>query len=187
MDRTSSTNRAVARALGVLSLSATLLSAFAPRAAADDHDFRNRLEGVWFVQVTVRDCTTDAPLGAPFTSLGSFHEGGTLSDSTSTMSFAIGQRTDGHGTWKQTGEDTYHQKIVALIVFDTPPNLPGIVGFDPTRPISPGFFAGWQTVTHTIQIADANHFTSAGTNAFYKADGTRYRTGCSTSIAERFK
>ena len=187
MDRTSSTARAVAKALGVLGLSAILLSASAPRAAAGDHDSNERLAGVWFVQVTVRDCTTNAPLGAPFVSLGSYHEGGTLSDSTSTTSFAIGQRTDGHGTWKRTDGDTYRQNVVALIVFDTPPNLPGIVGFDPTHPISPGFFAGWQTVTHTIELADPNHFTSSGTNAFYRADGTRYRTGCSTSIAERFK
>jgi hypothetical protein len=187
MDRISSTARAVGKALGVLGLSATLLSASAPRAAAGDHDAKDRLAGVWFVQVTIRDCLTNAPLGAPFTSLGSYFEGGTLSDSTSTTSFAIGQRSDGHGTWKQTDWNIYGQRVVALIVFDTPPNLPGIVGFDPTQPISPGFFAGWQTVTHTIELADANHFTSSGTNAFYKADGTRYRTGCSTSVAERFK
>jgi hypothetical protein len=187
MDRISSTARAVARALGVLALSAPLLSTSAPRAAAGDHDSNDRLAGVWFVQVTVRDCITNAPLGAPFTSLGSYHEGGTLSDSTSTTSFAIGQRSDGHGTWKQTGGDTFRQKVVALIVFDTPPNLPGIVGFDPTHPISPGFFAGWQTVRHTIELADANHFTSSGTNVFYRADGMPYRTGCSTSVAERFK
>jgi hypothetical protein len=56
-----------------------------------------------------------------------------------------------------------------------------------TLPVSPGFFAGWQTVTHTLRLNDVDHATSAGTNEFYKSDGTVYRTGCSTATAERFE
>ena len=63
--------------------------------------------------------------------------------------------------------------MVALILFDTPANLPGTPGFDPSKPVSPGFFAGWQTVTHTVRFADADHLTSAGTNEFFKANGDR--------------
>jgi hypothetical protein len=77
--------------------------------------------------------------------------------------------------------------MVALILFDTPANLPGTPGFDPSMPVSPGFFAGWQTVTHTVNPTDADHITSAGTNAFYKLTGELYRTGCSTAIGERFE
>ena len=77
--------------------------------------------------------------------------------------------------------------MIALILFDTPANLPGTPGFNPSLPVSPGFFAGWQTVTHTIKLTDENHGTSAGTNEFYKADGTSYRTGCSTAILQRFE
>ena len=65
--------------------------------------------------------------------------------------------------------------MIALIVFDTNP------------PVPPVFFAGWQTVTHTVQLIDADHIRSAGTNAFYKFDGTLYRTGCSTATGQRFK
>jgi hypothetical protein len=76
--------------------------------------------------------------------------------------------------------------MIALIGFDSAPNLPG-PGFNPALPISPGFFAGWSTVTHTVEMSDANHASSSGTNAFYKADGTLYRTGCSTAESVRFE
>ena len=46
---------------------------------------------------------------------------------------------------------------------------------------------GWQTVSHTVQLTDADHLASSGTNAFYKTNGELYRTGCSTSIGQRFK
>ena len=72
------------------------------------------------------------------------------------VGFAIGQRSTGHGVWSQKGRRTYRQKFIALINFDTPPNLPGTPRFDPTKPVSPGFFAGWQTVTHTLELVDAN-------------------------------
>ena len=63
----------------------------------------------------------------------------------------------GHGTWTQRSRRTIAQRMVALITFDTPANLPGTPGFDPSLPVSPGFFAGWQTVTHTIRLVDADH------------------------------
>jgi hypothetical protein len=67
--------------------------------------------------------------------------------------------------------------MVSLINFDTPP----------TPPASPGFFAGWSVVTHTVELTDADHATSSGTNAFYKTDGTVYRTGCSAAVLVRFE
>ncbi|MEO7792053.1 MAG: hypothetical protein ABIX28_21045 [Vicinamibacterales bacterium] len=146
----------------------------------------NGLGGVWFVQVTLRNCATNAPLGS-FNSLVTFHRGGTVSESTAGPGFAIGQRGPGTGTWEGAGHHTYAQRMVALITFDTAPNLPGTPGFNPALPISPGFFTGWSTVTHTLELLDATHASSSGTNAFYKADGTLYRTGCSTAEAVRFE
>ena len=90
---------------------------------------------------------------------------------------ARGQQKRGH---------TYRQEMVALLLFDTEPNLPGTPTFDPTKPVSPGFFAGWQTISHTVRFTDADHISSAGTNAFYKANREVYRSGCSTATAERF-
>jgi hypothetical protein len=145
------------------------------------------LVGTWSVQVTLRDCATGAPLGPPVNSLVTFHDGGTLSESVASLSFAAGQRSPGHGTWARDGGHSYLQRMIALIAFDTPANLPGAPGFNPALPVSPGFFAGWQTVTHTLTMTDDTHATSEGTNKFYKADGTLHRSGCSTAVAERFE
>ena len=144
------------------------------------------IEGAWFVRVTLRDCGTNAPLGS-FNSLVSFHDGGTISEATSSSAFAIGQRSPGHGNWEFEGHRTYRQRMIGLINFDTIANLPGTPGFNPALPVTPGFFAGWSIVTHTLEITDESHATSSGTNEFYKADGTLYRSGCSTAVATRFE
>jgi len=147
---------------------------------------KNALEGTWLVRVTLRNCDTDVSLGS-FNSLVTFHEGGTVSETASSPGFAIGQRSPGHGVWEPAGHHTYAQRMVSLINFDTPANLPGTPGFDPALPVSPGFFAGLSTVSHVATLTDENHLASSGTNAFYKADGTLYRTGCSTAVATRFE
>src|SRR5262245_43742367 len=99
--------------------------------------------GTWAVQVTLRDCSTDAPLGPLFNALVTCHRGETLSETPASLAFAIGQRSAGHGNWTRQAGHTYSQKMVALILFDTESNLPGTPGFDPKKPVSPGFFAGW--------------------------------------------
>jgi len=177
-----------ARVLAMLWLTGALLttSGGTVMAQSNGSDSRASLVGAWAAQVTLRDCATNAPLGPSFNSLVSFHRGGTLSESPGSLAFAIGQRSSGHGSWARQHGRTFSQRIVALILFDTGPNLPGTPGFDPNKPVSPGFFAGWQTVSHTVQLTDADHFESTGTNAFYKANGELYRTGCSTAIGQRF-
>src|SRR5262245_48806883 len=60
------------------------------------------IEGAWLVRVTLRDCGTNAPIGS-FNSLVSFHDGGTISETTSSSAFAIGQRSPGHGNWEFEG------------------------------------------------------------------------------------
>ena len=50
---------------------------------SNDSDSRASLVGAWAVQVTLRDCATNAPLGPSFNSLVSFHRSGTLSESAS--------------------------------------------------------------------------------------------------------
>lgn len=169
--------------LAVLALLTT--SGGAARAESSASVFDVGLVGAWTVQVTLRDCTTNAPLGPPINSLVTFHEGGTLSESAGSPT--PGQRSAGQGIWTRKGHHTFRQRIIALILFDTAPNLPGTPTFDPTLPVTPGFFAGWATVAHTAKLTDADHLTSAGTNAFYKFDGTVYRTGCSTALGQRFK
>jgi len=171
----------------VLSLTGALLITSGGILSAAGDASQASLAGAWAVRVTLRDCATNAPLGPPFNSLVSFHRGGTISESAGSLAFAPGQRSPGHGVWNRQGRHTFDQQMIALILFDTPPNLPGSPTFNPNLPVSPGFFAGWSTISHQLQLSDADHLTSAGTNAFYKADGTLYRTGCSTAIAQRFE
>ena len=134
------------------------------------------LAGVWGIQVTLRDCATTAPLGPPIRSIVTFHQDGTISESAGALAFAPGQRSPGHGVWTHEGGNRFVQKMLALILFDSAPNLP----------VSPGFFAGWQTVTHHVDVT-GDTLTSSGTNAFFRVDRSQYRTGCSTATAERFK
>jgi hypothetical protein len=76
--------------------------------------------------------------------------------------------------------------MIALVLFDTEPNLPGTPTFDPARPVSPGFSAGWLTVSHTVRLTGVDQIASFGTNSFYKANGDLYRSGCSTATGQRF-
>ena len=100
--------------------------------------------------------------------------------------WAHARRAPIDGAWTYLGAGTYSQKMIALVAFETAANLPGTPAFDPAKRVSPGFFAGWQTVTHTIQF-NGNELVSSGTNTFHKSDGTLYRTGCSTAVAQRFE
>lgn len=135
-----------------------------------------RVEGTWLVEVTLRVCATGTPLGS-VNSLVTFAPGGTLSESVGAGGFEPGQRSEGHGDWKHLGGGRYSQRFVVLIRFDTPPNPPS----------SPGFLAGWQIVTHTLELVDPDNFSSSGTNEFFDSSGHSYRSGCSTAIGRRFK
>lgn len=187
MDTRTSTKRASQVAAVILvAMTAALASDATLMAQSTSSAADNGLVGTWTVQVTVRNCTTNDPVGPPFTSLATFHRGGTGTGSTSNLAFAIGQRTEEHITWTHEGAGTYVQRILALILFDTSPNLPG-PGFNPALPVSPGFSTGWQTVTHTLELINADEWRSSGTNAFYNVAGQLYRSGCSTATAQRFQ
>jgi hypothetical protein len=180
--------QAGARALTILCLTGAMLAGAAGTASAQairatDHA---GLVGTWTVQVTLRDCSTNAPLGPPFNSLVTFHGDGTLSEAAGSVAFVPGQRSPGHGAWARKRGHTYRQEMIALVLFDTEPNLPGSPSFDPTKPVSPGFLAGWQTVHHTVRLTAADQIASTGTNAFYKTNGELYRSGCSTATGRRF-
>lgn len=158
-------------------VAASRANALAQSSESSSHERPARtLEGAWLVQVTQRNCATNAALGS-FNSLVTFARGGTLSESPGSVAFAPDQRSAGHGRWVHEGGRTYSQRVVALILFDTPPN----------PPVSPGFSKGWQTITHTVELSDRDHFTSVGTAEFYDSNGVLYRSGCSTAVGERFE
>lgn len=132
------------------------------------------VEGTWYVQVTPVICATGAPVPnvTPITGLVTFHAGGTLSETAGGTGFAPGQRSPGHGKWHRGPGNTFSQKFTALINFTTVPNFQE---------------AGWQTVDQVVEMVDRDTLTSVGTNAFYRTDGTLYRSGCSTATGHRFE
>jgi hypothetical protein len=158
--------------LGIAASLVVSLVAAATPLAAD----AKTIEGVWIVQVTQRDCATQAARGS-FSSLVTFVNGGTMYESPGGVAFAPGQRSTGHGTWTRGGDSTYRQRVVAQILFATPPNLPA----------SPGFEAGWQVIDHTVTLSDPDHATSAGVADFYRSNGELYRSACSTAVLQRFE
>jgi hypothetical protein len=172
----SSRSRWIGRAWVVAGLVAVAMSAGGAVRASQGDSWKD-IQGVWRVEVTLRNCSTGAPLGPAFSSVVTFHEGGTVSETTASPAFAAGQRTSGQGTWDTLGHHTYTQKMIALITFDTAPNLP----------VTPGFFAGASVVSQTLELTDRDHLASSGTNQFYRTDGTVYRTGCSTATGTRFE
>ena len=160
----------------MLSIAVGLVLSAASSANAQQSAAQGRtVQGVWYVQVTIRDCATGAALAPPVNSLVTFAAGGTLHESVGGGGFAPGQRSDGHGTWTHKGGETYDQRFVSTINFATAPG-PG-----------PGFEAGWMKVQHTVTVIDADHIESAGTNSFYRLNGDVYRTGCSTATGRRFE
>jgi hypothetical protein len=160
----------------MLSMSfALVLSAASTAGAQQSAAQAPTVAGVWYVQVTIRDCATGVALAPPVRSLVTFGAGGTLQESVGGGGFAPGQRSDGHGTWTHKGGPTYDQRFVAMINFATAPG-PG-----------PGFEAGWIVVHHTVEVIDADHIESVGSNSFHRLNGEVYRTGCSTATGTRFE
>src|ERR1700761_1183267 len=53
----------------------------------DGQDNAGDLVGTWQVSVTLQNCQTKAPIGAPFNSLLTFADGGTMTESTANAMF----------------------------------------------------------------------------------------------------
>jgi hypothetical protein len=138
-------------------------------AQAGDSQART-LHGVWSLIVTVRDCDTGEPLGPPFRSLVTFHQGGTISESVGSLAFAPGQRTPAHGLWAHDGGQSYGLRMIAAILFETTT-----------------FQAGWQVFDSKITLSDADHQTGTAVVRFYDLNGQVYRTACPTHVGERFR
>ena len=136
------------------------------------------LEGVWGIVTQDRNCTTNAPQGPPTRAVITYEAGGTLSESTYIPVFAIGQRSQGHGTWSHDGGLTYAARTLTMILFDTPPG---------TAPGLPFFQAGWQVATNTITLSGPDNFTAVGSSQFFNLNREVYRVGCASRVGERFK
>jgi hypothetical protein len=121
------------------------------------------LEGVWEGSVTLRDCTTSAPV-ATFQGSQMFHQGGTMSDANSSP---IASRGPGFGTWVKSGSN-YIVKF-RFFTYDSAGNYSGVIRT--TRTVTPGATAGTVTSVNSSQIFDAS--------------GTLVRSTCGTDVGTR--
>ncbi|GAC1440213.1 MAG: hypothetical protein NVS1B11_37270 [Terriglobales bacterium] len=149
-----------------------------PNSAKKQSASATGLVGTWRVTVQLYDCATEALIGPPFASLLTFNEGGTMAGSTTNRGFAIAQRGPDQGIWSRTARGTYSAKSVAFLYFTTPPS----------PPFNPGFLAGTQELTQSIELDQAsNEFKSEATTEFFDVNGNSYRTGCASAVAQRFE
>ena len=161
----------------LFSIAATAILVFSSgwSAAAWSPRGEHELVGTWLVTVQLNNCS-GVTLGAPFSSLLTFANGGTMIEDTTNPSFAAGQRGTGHGVWEFEGHHSYSAKSIAFINFTTTPPPP------------PGFLAGTQTITQTIDFDNGpDQWTANAAIAFADTSGTVYRAACATATAKRFE
>jgi hypothetical protein len=128
------------------------------------------LEGAWFVNVSVFDCTSLAPKGA-FTSLLMFARGGSVTETTSNPAFLPGQRSIGIGTWDKATDGAYSASDLAFVVFT-----------------GGRFQAGTQKLTHTITVSDdGTQWSDHALVDFYDVTGAPIAGmhACATASAKR--
>lgn len=150
-------------ALALLMLGCVLAS-----AQSQSSNSGQGLAGTWRVQVSLYNCDTKAPLGPPFQSMLSFHNGGTLSGTTANPVFAPGQRTSDYGIWSYDGDQSYSAKSEAYILFAAGP-----------------FARGTQRITQTIKVNE-DQFTSAASVQFFDANHVQVMAACAAAVGQRF-
>ena len=134
--------------------------------------------GTWLVHITGRDCDTGLQSAPEFQSVMTFTRDGAFFEQSGLRAFAPGQRTDGMGQWQRDAGLSVTVRSAAVIAFETPP----------TPPMSPGFLAGWSTLSQTVELIDSDRFTSRATSTFYDANAVAYRTtGCVIAEGQRFE
>ena len=124
------------------------------------------LVGVWFTQVTRRNCDTGEPIAAPGRIQLTFAEGGTLLE---TIGPSI-LRSPGNGIWKR--EHGYNEYSYAL----------RFMRFD-----AAGVFVGSGIVRAAITLDETgDNYTSTATSDALDVNGNVISSGCATSVSTRF-
>jgi hypothetical protein len=143
--------------------------------ASASSDGQHEIVGTWVVTVQLNNCSGTLT-GGPFQSLLTFNDGETMIEDTTNPAFAPGQRGTGHGIWEHQGWHKYAVKSVAFINFTTTPPPP------------PGFEAGTQTITQSIEFNNGpDQWTADAQVQFADTTGTVYRSACATASAVRFE
>ncbi len=180
MKLTLSVNRIQQTTAAVVLMAACLAALpFTARAQNDNdrHAAGTALVGTWTFQITLRDCSSGAQLGAPFYSLLTFNEGGTMTETTANPMFYPAERGPGHGVWSHVkgggygdaSDRRYQARSLALITVN-------------------GVLAQEQIIRQNIQMGNNPNTlqTTSASVEFYKPDGTLVRKGCATARGTRF-
>jgi hypothetical protein len=127
------------------------------------------MEGTWLVEITLKNCSTDAELAPPFTSLLTFAQGGTLTETTAAPAFFPAVRGPAHGVWSWTGNHQYQASMLALITLN-------------------GALVKTQTVTQKISLgSNGQDFASSATIQFASPKGEVIANGCAAAVGIRFE
>jgi len=136
-------------------------------------EVRERIEGVWRVTITPRNCVTGVPIPtAAFAALFTFHKGGTLSVSLQNSTTTI-TRSPGHGLWqREDGGGGYSFKFVHL-------------RFD----VATGAFLASQVARGTLQYSERrDEFTTDSSTTSFDMNGVSIPgMGCSNAVGTRFE
>ena len=130
------------------------------------------IDGVWFVTITPRNCTTGDPIpNAAFETLYTFDKDGTMLVSFRNNTLTL-ERTAAHGLWRSDrGWSDYSYKFVHI-----------------RRNVSTGAFAGKQESGGTLILNEnGDEFTTEGWTIVYTSAGVPGNPSCSTSAGTRFK
>ncbi|HMG00284.1 MAG TPA: hypothetical protein VK560_03485 [Gemmatimonadaceae bacterium] len=124
------------------------------------------LEGMWRVQLTVRDCQSGA-VQRTFPALFAFAKGGILTYTTAGQPPAVA--TPGYGIWGHTGGHSYSAVTEAFI-------------FNPA-----GSWIQTHRLTREIELNKAaDEFTDTTQLEIFDTSGNLIVTGCATSVGRRF-
>jgi hypothetical protein len=148
--------------LAGLVLTAAMSLAYAQGSDSSDASSGD-IEGTWYNHVSLRHCGTGAVLRT-FPSIGTFHRGQTLIDTTAATSPAL--RSPGMGKWEKSGPRTYTAVSLALL-------------FD-----AAGAWTGIQKLSHEITV-NRDEISYKSTVEFFDTGGNTTSTGCATAIGNR--
>ncbi len=140
--------------------------------SAQDGEGQERLEGVWRVRLTPRNCVTGVPIPtAAAEALLTFHKGGTLSAWFQNSTITI-TRSPSHGLWQpEHGRGDYSFKFVHL-------------RYD----LATGAYLGSQVARGTLRLSErGDQFTTDSQTQIFDVNGNHTSTGCANSVGTRFE
>ena len=127
---------------------------------------QHSLVGVWAAQVTLRNCTTGAPVGG-FRNQLTFARGGTLLETIAPTIF----RSDGNGLWKREHGRNEFSFAHRFMRFD-----------------SAGAFVGSGVVRVLVTLDETgDSYSATATNDVIDVNGNIIASGCATAVATRFQ